>query len=216
MKAPAAIEHRCGAPDLLVMLPGALMTPQHMADAGLFDAVQARDLALDLVAVDLQALQACNREALQTLDRAVLAPARSRYRRVWLGGISRGGQLALSYLAEGMGAVQGLCLLAPYPGSRLTLNAVQRAGGLAAWQATAEQWCDPEFRLWHWLKQPAWPATVFMGWGAQDRFADGMGQLAARLPPATAAVQVPGAHDWQAWRALWDRFLDLGLFRASP
>lgn len=32
----AALHQRCGAEALLVMLPGALMTPQHMVDAGLF------------------------------------------------------------------------------------------------------------------------------------------------------------------------------------
>jgi hypothetical protein len=66
-------------------------------------------------------------------ERDWLAPARN-VPRVWLGGISRGGQLALSCWAGQVGAVDGLCLLAPYPGRRITTNAIERAGGLARWQ----------------------------------------------------------------------------------
>lgn len=215
MTAPAALHHRCGASDLMVLLPGAQMTPQHMVDAGLFHAVQRGGLALDLMALDLHALEACNRAALQTLETDVLTPARAQYHRVWLGGISRGGQLALSYLAEQTGRVDGLCLLAPYPGSRLSTNAVQRAGGLDAWQASSEQLLDPEFRLWRWLKQPALPGPVFFGYGEQDRFADGMRLLAERLPRVHRCT-LPGAHDWPVWQALWGRFLALDLFRKLP
>ena len=111
-----------GGSDLLLMLPGALMTPQHMVAAGLFSALAGRRLSLDLVAPDLHAEGADNRIALQTLERDWLAPARTRYRKVWLGGISRGGQLAVSCGAGRGGAVDGLCLLAPYAGGRLTTN----------------------------------------------------------------------------------------------
>lgn len=215
MTAPAALHHRCGAPDLMVLLPGALMTPQHLVDAGLFRAVQQRALALDLMALDLHALESCNRAALTTLETEVLAPARAQYRRVWLGGISRGGQLALSYLAEQTGQVHGLCLLAPYPGSRLTTNAVQRAGGVDAWEPTQDQLQDPEFRLWRWLKQPVLPGHVFLGYGEQDRFADGMRLLADQLPQVRPNT-LPGAHDWRAWQVLWAQFLDRGFFPTLP
>ena len=215
MTLPAALHHRCGAPDLMVLLPGALMTPRHMVDAGLFDAVQQRCLALDLMALDLHALEGCNRAALHTLEAEVMAPARAQYRQVWLGGISRGGQLALSYLAEQSGRVDGLCLLAPYPGSRLTTNAIQRAGGVDAWQPGAEQLQDPEFRVWQWLKRPSMDGPLFLGYGEHDRFAPGVRQLADRLPMAHTST-LPGGHDWPAWRALWARFLDLGFFRAAP
>ena len=215
MTAPSALHQRCGAPDLMVLLPGARMTPQHMVDAGLFQAVQRGGLALDLMALDLHALEACNRAALRVLETDVLTPARAQYHRVWLGGISRGGQLALSYLAEQTGAINGLCLLAPYPGSRLTTNAVQRAGSVDAWVPTPEQLLDPEFRLWRWLKQPALPGPVFLGYGEQDRFADGMRLLADRLPQVRPNT-LPGAHDWTVWQLLWGRFLDLGFFRTQP
>jgi len=205
-----SVVHHGGADTLLVMLPGALMTPLHMEQAGLLAAVQQRGLPLDLIALDLHALEGCNRAALQTLA-GLLKQARMHYRQVWLGGISRGGQLALSCLAEDAAEVDGLCLVAPYAGSRLTTNAIQRAGGIDVWQASPAQLQDPEFRLWQWLKQPDIQIPVFMGYGAQDRFADGMALLAARLPTAHHC-QVPGAHDWPVWQRLWAQLLDLSFF----
>lgn len=213
MNRPAALHLRLGAPSLLVLLPGALMTPQHIVDAGLFDAVQQCGLALDLMAPNLHAHESDDTAALQELEQQILGPARTQYKNVWLGGISRGGQLALSYVAERTGPLDGICLLAPYPGSRLTTNAIARAGGLQAWQPSDAQLQDPEFRLWQWLKRPTVDAPLFLGYGAQDRFADGMQLLAAQLPMADFQT-VPGGHDWTAWATLWASFLALGHFGA--
>ncbi|MEO8544721.1 MAG: hypothetical protein ABJA49_05545 [Betaproteobacteria bacterium] len=191
----------------MVLLPGALMTPQQMVDAGVFTAVLSRKLALDVTLPNLHALAGDNHDALQELETQLLAPARDQYDEVWLGGISRGGHLALSCLAGGPGGVSGVCLLAPYPGSRITSNCINRAGGLSDWQPTSEQLRDPEFRLWNWLKAPSWPRRVFMGYGVEDRFADGMQRLASCMAGAELQT-VPGAHGWAAWLPLWGMFLD--------
>ena len=53
---------------------------------------------------------------------------------------------------------------------------------------------------------------MFLGYGAQDRFADGMQLLVQQLPQATF-VEVEGGHDWAAWMPLWTRFLDAGHFQ---
>jgi len=57
---------------------------------------------------------------------------------------------------------------------------------------------------------------VHLGFGSEDRFADGHRMLAAALPPEMVQV-VPGGHDWPVWRQLWDNFLDtrLGALRSS-
>lgn len=211
MARPETLHSRCGAAALMVLLPGALMTPQQMVDAGMFAAVHQRCLGLDLMAVDLHALGASHVEALQVLAHDIVAPARAAYEHVWLTGISRGGQLALSCLAEQTVAVDGVCLLAPYPGSRLTINAIARAGGLAAWQPSAAELLDADYRLWRWLKHATPPMPLFLGFGSQDRFADGMRLLSQQLPLA-AGVEVEGGHDWAAWLPLWERFLDAGHF----
>jgi pimeloyl-ACP methyl ester carboxylesterase len=213
MTALRALRHETGAPDLMVLLPGAQMQPEDYVEAGCFSAVARRGLALDLVAVDLGRQAACGSVPLAALQTQILGPARQRYRRVWLGGISLGGLLALAHAADTPGAVDGLCLLAPYPGSRLTTNAIERAGGVDAWQPTPAQLADPEFRVWRWLKRPPADLPVFAGYGTEDRFAGGMRQLAERFPPA-ARCAIPGGHDWPVWQQLWAHFLDLDHFSA--
>lgn len=213
MKAPATAGLVRGAPDLLVMLPGAYMAAADFAANGFLAAVESRRLALDVVAVDLDLASISGGEALPAIASGVLAPARNHYRRIWLGGISLGGLLALGCAADGMAPIDGLCLIAPYPGSRLTANAIFRAGGLPDWKPDAEQQADPEFRVWNWLREPP-PLPAFIGWGREDRFAEGMAAIASRFPES-ARHCLPGGHDWPVWRQLWDHFLDRGHFAAA-
>lgn len=199
-----------GAPNLMVLLPGAYMTPEDYEKAGFFAALSERRLPCDIAAVDLDLEAISGGTALPALQTEVLEPARRQgYEKIWLGGISLGGLLALCHNADTPGAVDGLCLLAPYPGSRLTTNAIARAGGLANWQATPEELDDPEFRMWRWLQSPPAGLPVFVGYGTEDRFAAGMKQIADCFPP-TASHAVRGGHDWPVWRVLWEHFLDRG------
>ncbi|WP_306605249.1 hypothetical protein [Azonexus sp.] len=220
MTAPALRSLRLeqGGRDLLVLLPGAYMRPEDFVAAGFFEMVETHLPTLDLCAVDLDLAIISSGQALSAVRHDILEPARPHYRQLWLGGISLGGLLALAQAADQPQSIAGLCLLAPYPGSRLTSGAIKAAGGLANWQATAEQLTDPEFRVWHWLKSQqtpphptptaALPATcpVFIGYGTEDRFADGMRQLADCFPPS-ARHTVPGGHDWPAWQQLWAAFV---------
>jgi len=202
------LEQKRGATTLLILLPGAYMTAADFVQAGFFKAVAERHLALDLVAVDLDLECISSGRALPALQAQIIAPARrAGYHQIWLGGISLGGLLALCHAADTPGSVDGLCLLAPYPGSRLTTNAIARAGGLAVWQADAEQLADPEFRAWQWLQKPPAGFPVFVGYGTEDRFAAGMAQIAACFPE-DARCAVPGDHDWPVWQVLWEHFLD--------
>ena len=201
-----------GAETLLVLLPGAYMTPEHYAEH-CFPAVAARHLAVDLQAVDLGVDAVSSGEAIPAVVEQILRPARADYARVWLGGISLGGLLALCLNADHPGLADGLCLIAPYPGSRLTTNAIARAGGLDAWEPTAEELADPEFRAYRWLKAPPADLPVFVGHGRDDRFAAGMQAIAERFPPAARQV-VAGGHDWPAWGKLWEHFLDRSLLTA--
>lgn len=211
MNAPLrTVERKTGANTLLVLLPGAYMTAADFATAGFFDAIARRRLALDLVAVDLDLEAISSGAALPALQAQILAPARQQgYSQVWLGGISLGGLLALCHNADTPGAVDGLCLLAPYPGSRLTTNAIARAGGLDVWQASADELTDPEFRAWQWLQKPPADFPVFVGYGTEDRFAAGMAQIAGCFPQ-DARCAIPGDHDWPVWQVLWEHFLDSG------
>lgn len=198
------------ADTLLALLPGAYMTPRHFADAGFVAARDARGAALDLAIADLDLAAISGGAALPAVRDEILRPARRAYRAVWLGGISLGGFLALLCAARRPEDVDGLCLFAPYPGSRITTAAIAATGGLAAWTPTAEQLADPEFELWAWLKSAAAKPPIHIDYGRDDRFADGMAQLAAALPQARARTR-PGGHDWPTWSTAWADFLDAGL-----
>lgn len=199
-----------GGRDLLVLLPGAAMRPEEFASAGFAERAALYQPGLDLCVVGLDLARITGADPLPALTDEILGPARRQYRQVWLGGISLGGLLALAQAASAPDSIDGLCLLAPYPGSRPTWLAIERAGGLAAWQASAEQLSDPEFRVWHWLQQPP-SLPAFVGWGSADRFAAGMARLAGRFPESARQVR-PGAHDWPTWQALWDDFLARDFF----
>lgn len=202
--------HRAGrGEDALVLLPGAQMRGQELLDHGFFEAADARACTADLlvVEIDLAGLRAA--QAAEYLTEQVLRPARARYRRLWLGGISLGGHTALLLTADAAVPVDGLCLLAPYPGTRLTTGRIERAGGLDAWQPAPTDLADPECRVWHWLRSPPADLPVFLGYGASDRFADGMRAMVQRMPNARVQV-LPGGHDWPVWQSLWAHFLDSG------
>ncbi|HJW01911.1 MAG TPA: hypothetical protein VJ548_01410 [Azospira sp.] len=196
----------------IILLPGAYIKPEQFRSAGFEQALAAagHDATLLLPALELEQLTAA--DALTALQQEVIAPARATYRRLWLGGISLGGFFALAHAADQWNhgspgsQVDGLCLLAPYPGSRITAAAIDAAGGLEYWQPTSEELADPEFRVWHWLRTPPAGLPLFYGYGREDRFAPGMAKLAAALPRDSIHTR-PGGHDWPVWSALWADFL---------
>lgn len=199
------------APRLLVMLPGVAMRPEEIFDAGCAAAIARRGLSLDLLAVDISGLGLDAVDTWDALQKDILAPAHGRGARVWLGGISLGGMVAMAHLAARPGVADGLCLLAPYPGSLPSVNIVELAGGPDQWQPSAEDLRDPELRVWQWLQRPPPELPVFIGHGTEDRFAARIQRVAERFPPASRHT-VAGGHDWSAWLPLWERFLGAGHF----
>jgi len=201
------------APVLLVLLPGALQQPEHLLEQGYAAAVRERGLALDLAVVDLGLRyigEAGDATAVRRLDDQLLLPAQRDYREIWLAGISLGGFVALAHAARHPGRVRKLCLLAPYPGTRLLTGAIVRAGGPAAWAATSAADDDDEQRAWRWLAQSALASgapEIHLGYGDRDRFAAGHRLMAAMLPPDRVEV-IAGGHDEPSWRILWNHFLD--------
>jgi pimeloyl-ACP methyl ester carboxylesterase len=200
-----------GAPHLMVMLPGAAMLPEAIFEAGFGRAIERRGLPLDLLSVDMGGVGLGVVDQWDRLQREVIEPAKERGSIVWLGGISLGGMVAMAHVVARPGVVAGLCLLAPYPGSRPSTNVIERAGGPDRWQPSEADLRDPELRVWQWLVRPPADLPVFIGHGSEDRFADRIQQVAERFAPASRHV-VAGGHDWSAWLPLWERFLDEGHF----
>lgn len=212
----AACAHR--APVLLVLLPGAYMTPAELQQQGFVAALRQRRLAVDVAIADAHLGYVYAGSMLERLHQDVIAPALAQgYRRIWLAGISLGGYVALQYARAHPGVVEGMVLLAPYLGRRELLASIAAAGGPLAWRDAAQprDANDVDHALWQWLAAPAAGAPPFwLGYGSEDRLVEGHRLLAGLLASASAAdrvSEVPGGHDWPPWRSLWASWLDRGL-----
>ena len=196
------------APTLLVMLPAAYSDPEDFVRAGFVTAVRERRLDIDLVFAPLELREVADRTLLTRLHQELLAPARAQRRRLWLGGISFGAFLALSFAQRYPGELDGLCVLAPYLGSHLVTREIARAGGVTSWEPGELAGDDEERRLWRFIQTYGTGALpIHLGIGREDRFAARHRLMAAALEPGNVDV-VPGGHDWTTWRRLWERFLD--------
>jgi pimeloyl-ACP methyl ester carboxylesterase len=204
------------APVLLVFLPGAYSRPQDFVDEGFVAALADAGVTADVVVPDAHLAYFDDRSVLRRLHADVLGPARAAapQRQVWLVGISLGAFAALGVLARATDPVDGMLLIAPYPGRRPLLQAIEAAGGPPAWvrDARPEGDDDLEFEIWSTLARRPSDATppVYAAYGRDDRFAEGQAMLASTLPPSRVATR-PGGHDWPVWRALWRDWLARGL-----
>lgn len=202
------------APVLLVLLPGAHMAPAELQAEGFVAALRQRQLAVDVAVPDAHLGYVYDGSILSRLHDDVVAPARAQgYRRIWLAGISLGGFVAMGYAFRHPGAIEGLVTLAPYLGRRPLVQAIAAAGGPAAWRKTAQprDAADLDHDLWMWLSaHPASAPPLYLGYGREDRFAEGHALLAGLLP-ADRVSTAPGGHDWAPWRQLWGQWLDRGL-----
>jgi len=196
----------------IVLMPGAYDTGEDFLRAGFASAVRARRMPIDLTLLDLDLKNLTDRSALIRLRDEIVLPARALgCRRVWLLGISLGGLVALDYVLRYPADIDGVCLLAPYLGSRMLTGEIDRAQGLAAWEPGELAESDDERRRWRFLKTlHATPLLMYLGYGREDRFAPAHALLAAALPPEAVAV-LPGGHDWGTWARLWENFLDAGV-----
>jgi pimeloyl-ACP methyl ester carboxylesterase len=194
------------APVCIIMLPPAFAQAQDFRQAGFVAAVRARQLALDLVFADIEARHLTDAAVLAQVA-GLVATARASGARVWLGGISLGGYVALNAARSQPAALAGLCLLAPYLGSHILTGEIERAG-LEAWARTpAPDEEDDERRIWRFLHGRPSGLAIHLGLGREDRFAPRHRILAAALPQA-AVDTVAGGHDWPTWHRLWENFLD--------
>jgi pimeloyl-ACP methyl ester carboxylesterase len=197
-----------GRPWHVIWLPGANNGSKDFLAAGFATAVAKRGLPITLTFVDPALQHVQDRESLRALRGEFVLPARERGEAVWLGGISLGALFALDFAAHHGEDLAGLCLLAPYLGNRMLLAEIRAAGGPAGWDPGALAQSDEERRIWRYIKErgPAAPA-LRLGFGRGDRFASAHDLLAQALC-STAVTVIDGAHDWQTWSALWERFLD--------
>lgn len=220
----------CATPadTLLVMLPGSFDEPEDFVKQGFVAAVRERRLKVDLAIVDAHVGYYADKTVIDRLQADVVAPARAnaqsnaqagRYAHIWFAGISIGALGSMLFAEAHPEGIDGVAVLGPYLGTRMTSNEIERAGGLARWTPPSGQLApdDVDTRLWRWLKpadaHEAPPldapprAAFYLGYGLDDRFAYSDALLAAALRP-DQVFTTEGGHDWPTWRLLWDRMLD--------
>lgn len=204
---------------LLVMLPGAGMTPGQFAEHGMVAAAHEESNAVDVIAANPPLALYLDGTIAAALHRSIVEPALARgYSRLWLLGISLGGLGALLYASGHAQEVEGLVLLAPFLGTEGTIAEIAGAGGLAAWSASGSASTPIERQALIWLKdflarRPERPA-LYLGYGRDDRFARAHRMVAAGLPKGSV-VSADGNHDWETWLALWRQVLKAHPF-ATP
>ncbi len=193
---------------VLALLAGSLSQPEDLVREGFPDAVREHGIDAELVMGETRAAWFADGSMVGRIEDAMVAPARNRGRsRIWLAGISLGGLAAICYAARHEDVLEGIALISPYPATRATLREIEAAGGPGEWRPEIPPEGDLEREAWRWLSEGgARRATVHCYIASNDRFVDGQRRMAATLDPANVR-ELPGGHDWTAWRSLWNEFL---------
>lgn len=202
---------------LVVLLPGRYDSPEDFGRYGFPEIAARAGVRADMVAVDAHLGYYYKRTIVDRLREDVIAPARKRYDKIWLAGISLGGTGSLLYAAEHPEDVDGIVLLAPFLGDDKIIDEMA-AGSLQGWKAPEPLAADDfQRRLWIWLQgatRPPGRIPIYLGWGKDDSFARANGLLARELPP-DHVLTARGGHDWKAWTALWTDFVRTGALGRS-
>jgi pimeloyl-ACP methyl ester carboxylesterase len=199
---------------LLVLLPPAESSLEDFYAQGFVKAIRQRGIAADVLLAGANYQHVMDQTVAYALAAQVLGPQRAgHYREIWVAGISLGAFSALHFAAVHGKALAGLHLMAPYPGTRDILREITVAGGLLPW-ADSAQCTDVDERLWwRWLARQAlagsWQLPIYLSTGTQDRFLPGQ-RLLGDVLPAQQVRYTEGAHDWSAWKPMWDHWLDHG------
>jgi pimeloyl-ACP methyl ester carboxylesterase len=192
----------------IILLPAAFQGLVQFRHNGFDTALQASTSCTELLFAAPRLAHLNDRRWLPALYEQLIAPARERGLETWLGGVSLGGFMALRLAAQYPDELDGLCLLAPYLGSRIVAAELEHCADLSDDVLDED---DDERRIWRYvtrLDRRMHPTQIFLGFGADDRFADTQRLLARALPDAGVTTQVvAGGHDWSVWRTLWDTFI---------
>lgn len=197
---------------LLLMLPGAKNTPHQLVEHGFIRALRERYLPLDVLALDAHVDLYLERADIEKVLHHTLDEVRAKgYRRIWLLGISLGGSGAMICATQRTAEIEGVFLLAPFLGTRGLIAEVEAAGGLQHWQPGEITPRDHERALLEQIQKGTFETAglppIHLGYGSEDRYRGASIMLAECIALHRVSV-MPGGHDWETWRALWNRLLD--------
>jgi pimeloyl-ACP methyl ester carboxylesterase len=199
---------------LVVLLPGRRDSPKDFGRAAFPEMAARAGAQVDMTAADAHLGYYFKRMIVDRLHEDVIGPARQRYERIWLVGVSVGGTGALAYAARHPENVDGIVLLAPFLGEEKMIQEVAAAGGLRGWKPPETLAADDyQHQLWTWLARYTGGSEgqipLYLGYGTRDSFSRANGLLAEVLP-AERVFTVSGGHNWKAWRALWAEIVRSG------
>jgi pimeloyl-ACP methyl ester carboxylesterase len=192
----------------VALLSGTFTAAEDFIREGFVAALRERGIGAQVAMAEVHMEHFADGSVVERIRDAVVAPALGRgASRVWLAGISLGALASLAFASRHEDEIEGMVLISPYPGTRIVLREIQAAGGLARWEPRIGPDGDLEREAWRWLARrgPRGP-QVHLYFGSDDRFADGQRMIAGALPPE-AVHEMPGGHEWQDWRRMWDAFL---------
>ncbi len=202
---------------VVVMLPGRGDRLDSLRRQGVARIIQQQWPDADVVLTGLTMPYYRAGIATTRLHDQVVAPLQQHgHRQVWLAGISLGGMGALLYDQAYPNQVHGMLLMSPYLGERAIHKEIRGAGGLNAWSPGAVQPMGPDtfqHELWrylkHWSDEPARTRTIWLAYGADERFRASI-ELAAPGLPSDHVIMLPGHHDWALWKPALHQLLQAG------
>jgi pimeloyl-ACP methyl ester carboxylesterase len=199
---------------LVVLLPGRGDSLDSLTRTGVARLIQQQWPDADVMLTGLTMPYYRQDQAIVRLHDEIMTPARTRYRQVWLAGISLGGLGALLYDRAHPGEADGLLLMSPYLGDSAIRREIRDAGGLDAWQpGPVQPMAAATFQreLWRYLKDwshhPERTRTTWLAYGASERFGKSIELMSPRLP-ASHVIMLPGHHNWTLWRRATAELLD--------
>ena len=145
----------------IVLLPGVQQQFEDFTRNRFDAALHERPLAHDLMLVAPELAHLTDRDWLQCLHEQVVQPLRAAGESIWLGGISLGAFMALRFAGRYPAAIDGLCLIAPYLGSRIVAAEIARAAPLQSWQPGVLADDDDERQIWRYLLALRSPRRAF-------------------------------------------------------
>ncbi|MCG8550882.1 MAG: alpha/beta hydrolase [Desulfobacterales bacterium] len=203
--------------NLFIFLRGLGGSHHSFEKEGLVEATRQRGLDFDMAAPNAHFIYYLERTLLQRLRQDVILPAKGKgYENIWLVGFSMGGLGSLLYAHKHPEDIKGVCLISPFLGYDALIDEINKSGGLQNW-TPGEYSPDDDWQrmLWHWIKtrvasQNAPP--VYLGFGTGDPYAQAQ-QLLATALPAHRVIRLKGAHDYETFKKIWQRFLDRNVWR---
>lgn len=197
---------------LVVLLPTVAGHGRLYEQQGLIDISRNHGAIIDIMAIDVQPTLYLKKRIVKKMKNRVIDPAKaSGYEHIYLLGTSLGGHAALLYTLAYPDDIEGLFLFAPYISDPFVTDMISEAGGLLAWDECPLYAWEYSCKLWKsirtYLSNPERRASVFLGYGTEDRFIKSC-EVLAKVLPKENVFTAPGGHSWKTWQELWEKALN--------